>query len=343
MSFRFASALLFALLLSGFTWADRPADIDNAARAFRVRVYRTFRNNRAEYDRRMEQGKEVLSAWSGGGTPAEEQDVLKWFLAATEASTDGATSELPTLAVMDTLNSRRLAYNSKKKKKKADANAARKARLAKKNQGSFPRPVQQAATQPTPAKKGLGGLMGQLVNQGMSLMGGGSSAAPTNAGPVNSPLANSASSHTQGMSEMPDETMIALNRDGLDADSSKYDEQVNSINEVIVGQNLTVEEVRSKLQSEWNFDPASAEELIANLESLAANELELGKEVSMIPPSYHSKIDAIVSVNDLLGQVNDRLIALKEGREAFADAGFGLDDAQSLFDRLEKIRDDLSF
>lgn len=279
----------------------------------------------------MEIGGEVFAAWSGGGTKAEEQDVFQWFQAASEASTAGAVRPLPELAVMDKLNERRMAkLNSPPKW------------LSKRKRTVAQRPTRSKLKTPMPAASrsnavsSLAGLFGQL-------MGGGgepeTASEPQPTKPETSTVAVDSSTAATA------EPLLALQMEetGSDQDSAGVVDVVQAINETIAGHNLVVQEVRTQLASEWDFDPASAEKLVESLESMTANELEIARQVGSVPPSSHGQIDPIESVDNVLVEVNERLEALQAGQESFADQGFDSTKMQSLFDRLEQIRKDLQF
>ncbi len=70
--------------------APRPlqeSELNRAARLFRLQIYATYRNDRAEYDRRAEQAGRMLDNWRKRGSSQDEvATLIQWFRAATRAS-----------------------------------------------------------------------------------------------------------------------------------------------------------------------------------------------------------------------------------------------------------------
>jgi hypothetical protein len=363
MSFRITSALIATLLLSNFSWADRPLDIETAAKAFRIRVYNSFRQNRDEYNTRIAAGEEVLSAWTRGGTEAEEQAVLMWFLAASEASNQGAEQSLPELAVMETLNKRRTTAFKARQAKNKQKSVKQTARGA--------RPQQVIRSTPASAKKsgaaGLAGMFGQMVNQGVDrILNKGNQAGTTFSSRARSsetPFAETPTSETASTTTDPsgmgsattnslesselvptsEAALLALQPAAETPAAPNPAFSLQQINETITGHNLAIGDFKERLASEWDFDPESADELVTSLEGMAANELNITNQVAALSHKSHGQIVPIESVNSLLGEVIERLEALNEGRDAFAEAGFAANDVEALFNRVEKIRSDLEF
>lgn len=71
-------------------------DLERAARDFRIAVYRNFRRNRPEFDRRNAVWKDIHAQWQRDGEPDDELPVLvDWLRRATDASRQGAARPLP--------------------------------------------------------------------------------------------------------------------------------------------------------------------------------------------------------------------------------------------------------
>ncbi|MBW3597389.1 MAG: hypothetical protein KY475_08950 [Planctomycetes bacterium] len=98
--------LTLALALAQAPFGNGPVDADairardeveQAAREFRGAVYRSFRTDRAEFDRRWIAGEELLRHWTVLDQPVAHQgEVTAWFVEATHAARIGR-SELPLL------------------------------------------------------------------------------------------------------------------------------------------------------------------------------------------------------------------------------------------------------
>ncbi len=72
--------------------------VEQAARLYRIEVYNTFRNDRAEYDHRRAQGEQVWAAFDAAGQPQQHRStVTQWFVAAREASTPSQVGVLPAM------------------------------------------------------------------------------------------------------------------------------------------------------------------------------------------------------------------------------------------------------
>ncbi|MEX2188655.1 MAG: hypothetical protein WD875_17740 [Pirellulales bacterium] len=71
-------------------------DLDRAARDYRIAVYRSFRQNRAEFDRRNAIWRSIHAQWQRDGEQDGEVAMLvDWLRQATVASRGGATGPLP--------------------------------------------------------------------------------------------------------------------------------------------------------------------------------------------------------------------------------------------------------
>jgi len=71
-------------------------EVRRSARDYRIEVYRTFRDDRAEFDRRREAGGEVLKAWfAAGRNPADSAAVVRWFEEAMQRTRSGFELPLP--------------------------------------------------------------------------------------------------------------------------------------------------------------------------------------------------------------------------------------------------------
>ncbi len=76
--------------------------LDAAARNYRIRVYLTFHQYRAEHDRRRAAWDRVEAAWKAAGSPVDKFDTLVgWLSAATRASTVGSVGPLPEIPSFD--------------------------------------------------------------------------------------------------------------------------------------------------------------------------------------------------------------------------------------------------
>ncbi len=76
--------------------------LDAAARDFRIKVYLTFHQYRAEHDRRRAAWDRVEAAWKAAGSPADQFGTLVgWLSAATRASTRGSVGPLPEIPSFD--------------------------------------------------------------------------------------------------------------------------------------------------------------------------------------------------------------------------------------------------
>lgn len=71
-------------------------DLERAARDFRIAVYRNFRRNRPEFDRRNAVWRDIHAQWQRDGEPDDDLPALvDWLRRATDASRQGATRPLP--------------------------------------------------------------------------------------------------------------------------------------------------------------------------------------------------------------------------------------------------------
>lgn len=91
--------LCFAVALSAQVAQYRPApdaEVERAARDYRIQVYETFRTQRDEYNARREVGDKLLSDWRAAYQPHEYRaDVLAWFRQAKQFSLEGEIAGLP--------------------------------------------------------------------------------------------------------------------------------------------------------------------------------------------------------------------------------------------------------
>ena len=77
--------------------AERAA-VDHLARRFRMTLYRTFRLDRPEYDRRRATLMRLVKQWKAADSPADQQHkVVDWLLLATERSATPDAGTLPPL------------------------------------------------------------------------------------------------------------------------------------------------------------------------------------------------------------------------------------------------------
>ncbi len=75
---------------------ESPLDLETLTRRFRIEVYRTYRNDRSEYDRRRARADAILEAWRERGAPDQDLAILtEWFEAATDASRNSVRQGLP--------------------------------------------------------------------------------------------------------------------------------------------------------------------------------------------------------------------------------------------------------
>ncbi len=73
-----------------------PESLERHARDYRIQVYRTFRGDRREFDRRRAVWSEVQTAWRDAGNTREEQNkLIDWLTAATLASAGRTLGPLP--------------------------------------------------------------------------------------------------------------------------------------------------------------------------------------------------------------------------------------------------------
>jgi len=95
--------LLAAVLATGLSGTDSAAStgeasVEDAARAFRIQVYQTFRLDRDEFDRRRAEWHRLEQAWIAAGKPDSEAHLLvNWLEEATEQSKSDSTGPLPEL------------------------------------------------------------------------------------------------------------------------------------------------------------------------------------------------------------------------------------------------------
>ncbi len=83
---------------------DRQSDekLSALAREYRIRVYLTFHQYRAEHDRRRAAWDQVEAAWKAAGSPADKYDTLvDWLSAAIQTSTRGSVGPLPEMPSFD--------------------------------------------------------------------------------------------------------------------------------------------------------------------------------------------------------------------------------------------------
>ncbi len=73
-------------------------EVHQNARDYRLQIYRSFRMNRQEFDRRRLAGNNVLRAWgTAGRRPKDGDAVIRWFDVAMRASVSGSTQPVPVL------------------------------------------------------------------------------------------------------------------------------------------------------------------------------------------------------------------------------------------------------
>jgi len=87
-----------AQLLALWNEADRleKSALQRLARAYRIQLYRMYRAQRSEYDRRQAAWDEIAAAWQAAGGWADEQPLLiEWLKAAIWASRPGTLAALP--------------------------------------------------------------------------------------------------------------------------------------------------------------------------------------------------------------------------------------------------------
>ena len=92
-------AVVLATGLSGSTGAISPGEsVEEAARAYRIQVYQTFRLDREEFDRRRAEWRRLEEAWYAAGKPDSDAALLvDWLEEATEQSTADSQGPLPEL------------------------------------------------------------------------------------------------------------------------------------------------------------------------------------------------------------------------------------------------------
>ena len=72
------------------------AAVEHLARIYRIRVYDTFRQQRAEHDRRRAAWDRVLAAWKAAGSPSHQRhQLIAWLETATRNATPGSLGALP--------------------------------------------------------------------------------------------------------------------------------------------------------------------------------------------------------------------------------------------------------
>jgi hypothetical protein len=70
--------------------------LEKAARDYRIQTYETFRNDRAEYNRRQAEAVRIQAAWADAGSNREEQPkLIAWFEQATARSRTDSIGNLP--------------------------------------------------------------------------------------------------------------------------------------------------------------------------------------------------------------------------------------------------------
>ncbi len=70
--------------------------VEASARSFRIRTYQTFRNDRAEFNRRESAGFNAEQAWiDAGRNPDDAPRLTEWFRKAEDCSRTGSIAALP--------------------------------------------------------------------------------------------------------------------------------------------------------------------------------------------------------------------------------------------------------
>lgn len=316
----FVSALVVAAVAASVTWAEAPVDVETAARAYRIRVYRSFRQNRVEYDRRIERGEEVLTLWRRSGeTKVAKQAALMWFLAASEASIRGAEGPLPALADVSVFEPD--PAQLVRQKSRSSQPAANRLRTARAN-----RPAKPSSSNLTNKMQGFGQMVGDRVN---SLFGN-KSPQPPASNPVTAEVTDA-------------EALMALQTQEPATPDPNAEQTVRQINESIQGHNAIIDGIRDQLQSEWDFNPASADELVSKLETVVASELSLAERIAALDPTYQAKVNVMHSANDLIGEIDERFEVLRAGADSFTSLGFDEETAQRLFGRVDELRKQLDY
>jgi len=72
-----------------------PAEVEHAARLYRIEIYNTYRRQRSQYDQRRAAAEQVVHLWRQKGGPEEVEEVLRWFARATYNSRSDVRGPLP--------------------------------------------------------------------------------------------------------------------------------------------------------------------------------------------------------------------------------------------------------
>ena len=91
-----ASLVLAGVQVPGNVPTQQDYAVESAARLYRIQVYNTFRQNRAEYDRRQAAGRRALEEWKELGRNNQQGDeLIRWFAEAESASSLDRLRSLP--------------------------------------------------------------------------------------------------------------------------------------------------------------------------------------------------------------------------------------------------------
>ena len=121
------------------------------------------------------------------------------------------------------------------------------------------------------------------------------------------------------------------------------EQTLRQINESVQGHNAIIEGIRDQLNSDWDFNPASADGLVSKLETVVASELSLAERIAGLDPTFQAEIQPMQSANDLIVDVDERFEVLRAGADSFSSLGFDEETAERLFGRVDELRKQLDY
>ena len=94
---RIAIGFIFVLLVPAIAVGGKGNDVSDYLVAFRIQAYEAFRNDRAEYARRLAKAEQLIEAYRTAPDRELDEEASQWLKAAFAASRPGTIGELPAL------------------------------------------------------------------------------------------------------------------------------------------------------------------------------------------------------------------------------------------------------
>jgi hypothetical protein len=299
-----------ALLVVGVTlnhdW-PAPRDVDTAARYYRIQVYETFRTDRPEYDARIEQGRELLNKSRRAKSDAEKAEVIAWFESARTASAPGQIDPLPELPAAEWLVNAPAGEDTDAPRQEVTAEWDTDRDFANQPNSQTEWELSSHAGD----RKAMGrGPNSQTTATDREHQG----TVPHLVSRVGRALIKSVAGGSEGPKVVEQTTQ--WNVDAADAADAKWDqlaasENIEELNARLAGQNLAVEAVVRRLQSEWSDDLSQIESLVEKLEKLAESQRELQLVVQAVPAEAGKQLIALDTIDNAVQQISERLEQLQ--------------------------------